>query len=176
MKIRVSVRTWILTCKTPIKDMNFMKIWNDSTFIEDILPQKSGAHFRNNIQRFGAASAASSMNNSIRTALEWSPGPRKVQISKNHEFIIDSSSFGARRQRRQPLDNGAELRSATTDGLKLFRLPESQSWKQDMWGADDPNRDCAQEYMHNVPIYKYIYIHIYIHAHIDIHICIDIYK
>ena len=40
--------------------------------------------------------------NSIRTRLAWSRGSRN---SKNHEFIIYSSSFGTRRQRRQPSNN-----------------------------------------------------------------------
>ena len=40
-------------------------------------------------------------DNSIRTRLAWS---REHRSWKNHKFIIYSSSFGGRRQRRQPVN------------------------------------------------------------------------
>ena len=116
-------KTWTLTCKLHIKGTIFMKTWNDPTVITVILPQpvwletpikvvcltkvlkvifsKVWDSFPGQYSTIWRNSCGNFDDNSIRTKLAWSQDP---QNKKNHEFILYSSSFGGRRQRRQPVN------------------------------------------------------------------------
>ena len=124
MKIIVFRKTWTLTCKLRVKVTFFMKTWNDPTVITVILPQpvshkpiikvefltevsisifsKVWASVWGLYSTIWRNSCGNFHENSIRTRLKRS---REHRNSKNHEFIIYSSSFGGRRQRRQPVIN-----------------------------------------------------------------------
>ena len=156
MKIMVFRKTLTLTCKTPVKVTFFIKIWNDPTVITVILTQPVWLETPIEVQfltkvmsiccsqvwdSFPAtysiiwrSSCGNFDENSIRTRLAWS---REHRSWKNHKLIIYSSSFGGRRQRRQPLSkktsrsncNKAVLEKVDLDlSMKMRPAGPEKSW------------------------------------------------
>ena len=139
MKIKVFRGTWTLSCNTLVTVMNFMNTWNDPTVITDILPQTISPKTQITVQflpkvmnivfsqvwdSFPAAypiiwynSCGNFDDNSNRTRLAWSRGSRNW---KNHQFILDSSSFGGRRQRRQPLNAPRQCSALTSTACQTI--------------------------------------------------------
>ena len=137
MEIDVFRETWTLTCKLHIKVTIFMKTWNDPTVITVILPQPVWLETPIEVQFltkvlkvifskvWGSVwglystiwrnSCGNFDENSIRTRLAWSQEPTN---SKNHEFILYSSSFGGRRQRRQPVNENWDFQENMNSDLQ----------------------------------------------------------
>ena len=123
MEIGVFGEILTLTCKTLVKVTCFMKTWNDPTVNTNILPQmvshktiikvyvltkvlnsifpKVWNSFPAQYSIIWRNSCGNFDDNSIRTRLAWS---QRARNQKNHEFILDCCGFGARRQRRQPVN------------------------------------------------------------------------
>jgi hypothetical protein len=126
MRIKVFGKTWTLTCKLHIKVTNLLKTWNDPTVNTHILPQAVSRKtilevqfltkvlnsifpkVRGSLLRQYSITWSNSCckfnGNSIRTRSKRSQGSRTKKFKTNHEFILDCCYFGARRQRRQPLN------------------------------------------------------------------------
>ena len=124
MKIEVFGKTWTLTCKIQVKVTILMKTWNDPTVITVILPQPVWLETPIEVQFLTKVlkrifpkvwdsvwglystiwrnSCGNFDENSIRTRLAWSQEPNNQQNILN-EYLY-SSSFGGRRQRRQPVN------------------------------------------------------------------------
>jgi hypothetical protein len=118
--------------KTPIKIALFMKLWNDSTVITNILPQtvslkttiknqcltnvvksifaKVWDSFPRQYSIISRNSYSKFDENSTQTRLAWS---RCSRFPQHPEFILDCYGFGAPRQRRQPVNIPTNLDTHT---------------------------------------------------------------
>ena len=125
MRIEVFGKTLTLTCKLHIKVTILMKTWNDPTVITVILPQPVSRKTPIEVQFLTKVlkrifpkvwdsvwgpypiiwyNCCGNFDvNSIRTRLKRS---REHRNPKNQQkYILYFSSFGGRRQRRQPVNN-----------------------------------------------------------------------